>query len=957
MDTGIFTLEERGLDLDRLAHAESLFALGNGYLGMRGHPVSRIPSYHPGVFINGFYEIGQIPYGEDAYGFARTSQTMLDLPDCRYMTINIDGEVVSITSAWRRELDFAQGLLTEELTWTSAAGKRFVITWQTLLSMEEPSRGMVRLSVDGAEEAEISILSAIALPVIRTQEGLDPRIASLNSVASLKTLDTVFHTKDHGYAASFRTKESGLSLFCSAYHRLNTEAVVQERIDDSSLMPTLLFTARTKTLVLEKTFFYRQKEKKNKILGWEEVLASQKEHYSRFWQASDVVIKGDDELQQALRFNLFQLHQSVGRDGATSLAAKGLTGLGYEGQYFWDTEIYAMPLFTHTDPSVARALLTYRIATLDKARQRAEELSQKGALYPWRTINGLEASAYFPASTAQYHINADIAHALIQYLQVTEDYSILEDGGFDLLMETARLWVDLGFYDPRKRGQFCLHEVTGPDEYSALVDNNLYTNVMAAYHLEQAAHWAAWMKDAMPKVYQKAIERLALGDEEILSFAQAAEAMYIPFDKELQIHAQDDRFLTLQEWDEEKKGPIRHPMLLNYHPLVIYRHRLIKQADTILTMVLQSHRFTWYHRRRNFLYYERYTTGDSSLSAAVQAVAAYDVNLPEIGLEYLRETALMDIADLHQNTKDGLHTAAMAGSWMTLIYGIAGYRLQNQVPTFRPNLPEGWDELSFHLRYGQSVLTVQITEEETTYRTDTGTLSIRHRSTPLTVGEGGVRIKTKAVCKAVIFDLDGVITSTDGYHYRAWKALSDKEGWAFDESVNQRLRGVSRQESLQIILDYNNIVLDEGTKIALAEEKNRTYRASLADLGPKDILDGIPSLLGALKSRSIKVAIASASHNAPYILEKLGLTDSFDYIVDAKEVGVGKPDPEVFVRAAEALGVDVEECSGIEDAPAGIEAIRAAGMRAVGVGQAVDPSTCDVHVGRTDLLNLETIIF
>ena len=949
-----FLLEQDRLDGATLAHHESLFALGNGTLGLRGFPAGRTPAFHPGVFINGLYETFPIPYGEDAHGFARIGQTMIDLPDCRYLTVAVDGAPVDLRQgAWRRTLDMQSGVLEERLV-----GDGVSITWQTLLSFDAPSYGMLRVTIEAEAEREITIHSSIAPAERQRSEGLDPRIASLDSRASLETIATSFiEGPESGFQARFRTKESGLSLCCGAVHAFSEAVHTVQSLDPETLLPALTIGYTGRHLVAEKLFSYcRGEEQTIAWAGWDELLRRQKAHWRRFWQASDVVIDGDEELQQAIRFNLFQLHQSVGRDGKSSLAAKGLTGLGYEGQYFWDTEIYAMPLFTHTDPAIARSLIAFRISILDHARSRARELSQKGALYPWRTIGGPEASAYFPASTAQYHINADIAYALLQYLEVTGDRTILGEGGFDLLIETARLWVDLGFYNKRRGGLFCINEVTGPDEYSALVDNNLYTNVMAAHHLEQTARLVRQLQQRRPAEYAALAARLDFSEEEIEAFESAAASMYLPFDEEESINAQDDRFLTLQEWDTARQGEIRHPMLLHYHPLVIYRHRLIKQADITLAMVLQAHRFPWYLRRRNFLFYERYTTGDSSLSAAVQAVAAFDGHLGDLGMRYLRDTALMDIANLHGNTKDGLHTAAMAGSWMTVVAGVAGYRMIDGIPTFRPCLPAGWKRLAFSLRFGSTTLAIDIREEKTTYRTDVGSLTIRHRSDELEVGREPSSIGTKARIKAVLFDLDGVVTSTDAYHYRAWKRLADEHGWRFDRKLNQRLRGVSRLDSLKIILAHNGVSMGEQAMLALTKEKNAWYRASLEGLTSSDILAGIPALLEELKGRGIKLAIASASANAPFIVDKLGLGDRFDYLVPAEEVRVGKPDPEVFARAAEKLGLFCEECCGIEDAPAGIDAIKAAGMRSVGVGDAVDPASCDAHTGDTAHLSVNLLL-
>jgi alpha,alpha-trehalose phosphorylase len=584
-------------------------------------------------------------------------------------------------------------------------------------------------------------------------------------------------------------------------------------------------------------------------------------------------------------------------------------------------------------------------------------MNQKGALYPWRTINGLEASAYFPAGTAQYHINADIAYAIFQYLEVTGDDTILEEGAAEVLIETARLFLDLGFFNPEKGGQFCINEVTGPDEYSALSDNNCYTNVMVQHHFEGVVQLASRLQNENAKLWDRLVEKLSITDDEMSLFARASEHMYVPYDRKRGIHMQDDYFLNKEVWDVAKRGEIRHPMLLHYHPLVIYRHQVIKQADTVLGMLLQHHRFPWYQRKRNFAFYEPLTTGDSSLSACIQGIVAYDCGFLDLGSSYIRQTALMDIEDLHHNTKDGLHTASMAGSWMAIVYGLGGFRMQKGVPSFRPQLPVELQRLKFHLTFKGVVLTVTIEPEITTYEAKGGTLTVLHRSEVLTVGKEAVQCSTRAACKAVIFDLDGVITSTDEYHYRAWKRLADTHGWEFDEKINQKLRGISRRQSLQVILDHNQVSVTEEQMQEFTNQKNIWYRESLEELSPKDILPGIPELLERLKQHSVYTAIASASRNAPFILDRLGLSDSFDAVVPASEVVQGKPDPEVFARAADMLGLYPEECTGVEDASAGITAIKEALMRTVGVGSAVDPALCDAHVLDTADLTVDMLLW
>jgi beta-phosphoglucomutase len=957
-----------------LARRESLFSVGNGYFGLRGFFTERKPSHHPGVFINGFYELSPIEYGEHAYGFARWNQSMLDLPDSRYVEITIGDERFRMSEGkvleFHRELNFRTGILSRTVTWESPGGIQARISWQTLVSFVHMHLGAVRVIVETTPSVTVTLRSCIALPIARPRDAADPRVGSEPGRTALEHLSSCDFFQDGlcGLQSAYKTSVSNLYLTCGMVNRC-PEAEVSLQKDSSTGLQALDYSVEDGYVVFQKCFYYHSSDKpwdqiplesvmESRYLAasmsWETLATEQAEHLSQFWDDCDMEIMGDDALQQAIRFNLFQLYQSTGKDGFCSLAAKGLTGAGYEGHYFWDTEIYAMPFFTFTRPETARSLIQYRISILDQARARAKELSQKGALFPWRTINGLEASAYFPAGTAQYHINADIAYSIIQYIDVTSDTTILGDGAAELLCETARLWADMGFFNPRKNNSFCIHEVTGPDEYSALVNNNFYTNVMVQHHLLGTVRLMRMMQKEDPVSWRNLVSKIYLEDVELDVWEKAGLKMYVPYDEVLGIHPQDDSFLDREPWDFLGRDAGKYPLLLYYHPLVIYRYQVLKQADSILALFLLHAKFPWYQRKRDFDYYEPLTTGDSSLSACIQGIAAYDCGYAPLGMQYCRDTSLMDIEDLHKNTKDGLHTAAMAGSWMSMVYGLAGFRMVEGIPVFRPQLPKEWELLRFKLKLSGGVLDIAIRPDETVYTRTGPPLVIRHLSQQLEV-VSIARIRTKPTLRGVVFDLDGVISSTDEFHYQAWNTIAQKEGLRFSRELNARLRGVSRYDSLSIILDHNGKKLDTEKMSALMEEKNSLYRQSLKMLSHDDILDGIEPLLQTLRQKGIKLALASASKNAPYIIDRLGLEDSFDYIVPAEKLLFGKPDGEIFAKAADGLGLFPEECVGVEDAAAGITSILHAHMMAVGVGTAVKDAPCNLHVMDTSQLTYEKI--
>jgi alpha,alpha-trehalose phosphorylase len=461
--------------------------------------------------------------------------------------------------------------------------------------------------------------------------------------------------------------------------------------------------------------------------GFGQLLADQRAFLDAFWRRSDIQISVErPRAQQCLRWNLFQLLQASGRADESGIPAKGLTGQTYDGHYFWDMEMYVVPFLIYTSPRLARNVLRYRYGILDKARERARAVSQKGALFPWRTISGDEASAYYAAGTAQYHINAAIAHAIRKYVDVTGDRGFLYEYGAEMLVETARLWFDLGFFSERKNGRFCIHRVTGPDEYTTVVNNNTYTNLMARENLRFAADAVAEVREASPDSYRALVLRTGLEPGEEADWRRAADRMYVPFDASLGIHPQDDDFLELEKWDFEKRPRENYPLLLHFHPLVIYRHQVIKQADVVLAMFLLGQEFSPEQKKRNFEYYDQLTTGDSSLSACIQSIVAFETGSDDLGLRYLMNALLMDLGDAGGNVKDGCHIASMGGTWMGVVYGLAGLRDYDGRLSFHPN--KQVRDLRFRLTVRGQLLAVEITSDGATYTLEQGDgLTIYHK--------------------------------------------------------------------------------------------------------------------------------------------------------------------------------------------------------------------------------------
>jgi alpha,alpha-trehalose phosphorylase len=492
--------------------------------------------------------------------------------------------------------------------------------------------------------------------------------------------------------------------------------------------------------------------------GFQQLLTSQEQYMDDFWRRSDVRIKDISErrakrstveIQQAIRFNLFHILQASARAEEAGVPAKGLTGQAYEGHYFWDTEIYVLPFLTYTSPRIARNLLAFRYKMLPQARARARELGHRGAMFPWRTISGEEASAYYAAGTAQYHLNADIMYALRKYVQATADETFLRECGAEMLVETARLWLDLGFYSDAKGGKFCINGVTGPDEYNAVVNNNAYTNLMARENLRYAAQVVESLRTAEPDAYNALAHKTALEPSEAKAWIRAADSIYVPYDEKLKIILQDDNFLDREPWDFRNTPRDHYPLLLFYHPLNIYRKQVIKQADVVLAMFLLGDAFPTETKKRNFDFYDPLTTGDSSLSSCVEAIIAAQIGDMDKAIRYGMAALLMDLADVGGNVKDGCHIASMGGTWMMLTYGFGGMRDNDGTLSFWPRrAPEDNAILRFPVTYRGQLLEVEIGLDKVEYTLREGErLVIRHevqeveltRETPVVVRPVGRR--------------------------------------------------------------------------------------------------------------------------------------------------------------------------------------------------------------------------
>jgi alpha,alpha-trehalose phosphorylase len=734
-------LVERTYNPDYIAQTETLFALSNGFLGIRGSFEEGEPSFRPETLLNGFHETWPIVYPEQAHGFATTGQTIVPVPDGTTIRLFVDEDPVSCPRTevreFERTLDMRKGMLARSVVYQLADGRRFRVDTHRFVSLAQRHLACIRYQVTALDAAGRLVISSELRSPHGTQEGpsLDPRQS--RSFADEVLRPDVERVEGVRVIRTYRTARTGLAVAAGVDHDFDETTVTEVHTSLDGPVAHILFeieAAPGHSVSLTKWLAYHYGAEEATDLanragltlqrarerGHPGVLADHQHQLTDFWERSEVVWEGGPAGQQALHFSLFSIMQASQRSEGHGVPAKGLTGSGYEGHYFWDTEAYVLPFLIHTTPEVARSLLMHRVRMLPDARRRAGEVGCSGALFPWRTINGEEASSYYAAGTAQYHIDADIAYALDQYIRVTGDTDLLFRHGAELLVETARMWADLGFFSERHGGRFVINKVTGPDEYTTVVNNNLFTNLMAAENLRLAADAVDRVRTESPADHRRLLDRTGLGDDEVTTWRRAAEQIYVPYDSRAGVHLQDDSFLDHPPWDFAGTPPDRYPLLLHYHPLVIYRHQVIKQADVVLATVMLPDRFTAEERRRIFEYYDPLTTGDSSLSECIQAIAATDAGKYRSAEEYLVDAAAVDMADTAGNLRDGVHVASAGGTWMAVVHGFAGYRWRTRGPEFSPILPTRARRLRFPLRLRGSVLEMDIEEHRVTYRVKSG---------------------------------------------------------------------------------------------------------------------------------------------------------------------------------------------------------------------------------------------
>ncbi len=690
-------LVETGFNPLREREVESLLAIGNGYLGMRASLEEGNPHADPATLVSGIYELQ-----------AEGGSLLVNAPDWSALTLLINGEPLQLTpdnaNQHRRILDLRGGLLMRE--WTVQGLK---LTFWRFASMANPNLMCQRLVIEALEPVDLEVhfeLRANDPNLLYTRQVLSDGGIYVQTKAQVSQLVVGMGSISRVQATEALSKsvEVGTGAYeCWRGKVQPSQTWVMDRFVSIVTNRDALSEPMIKTITRQ----LRQAQAE----GWDNLLMEHRTEWADLWSQTDIAFNHQDNpLQCSVRFALYHLMIAAPQDAKpVSIGARALTGTVYQGHIFWDTEIFILPFYIYTWPSVARQLLMYRYRTLPAARQNAVDKGYRGALYPWESAEtGVEETPPYVrlpdgeiiiiyTGMMEDHIVSDVAFGVWHYWQATQDFVFLREAGAEMLLECARFWASR--VSTRPDG-YHIESVVGPDEYHENIHDNIFTNVMARWNLRIGAEVGRWLQAQAPDVWRYLKTAFRFSDEELNHWDGIAEQLHCDDDEPL--IEQFDGFFRLQPVDltQYQGEPAPLDMILGRHR--IQQTQVIKQADVLmLFLLLPDFRPDL---AAHFDYYEPKTAHGSSLSPAVHALLAARLGRVQLALKYLQLAVDIDLNNTMGNASGGVHAAAMGGVWQALIFGFAGIQFQEETVKVRPHLPADWQRFSFRLQYRQRTL-------------------------------------------------------------------------------------------------------------------------------------------------------------------------------------------------------------------------------------------------------------
>jgi kojibiose phosphorylase len=924
---------ETSFNPSELHHKETVFTLGNGYLGVRGSFEEGYTHEHSGTIINGVY---------DDVAIAATE--IVNCPNWLPLTIKVAGETFGMDKGeileYKRTLDMRLGILTRDVRWKSPSGHTLDLHFERFVSLASQHFLAIHCEITSLNYAgEVEVTAGFES---------EPHTLGIEHWQTIKEGGTDKIIWLHG-----KTLHSNIELSMAAKLVVENEADTFAREFECSSQLTKCFQIQPgETVSVEKIVtVYTSRETSTpaeialmdlvEAPSYSTMLATHIAAWERVWLDSDVIIEGDEKAQLSVRYNIFQILAATPRhDDKVSIPPKTLSGFEYRGHIFWDTEIFILPLLTFTQPALARNLLNYRYHTLPGARRKAENLGYKGAMFAWESAStGDEVTpSWVPdpngklvriwCGDLEIHINADIAYASWNYWQNTGDNQWMRDYGAEMILDTAVFWESRVSWNEQRQSYDILN-VIGPDENHEQVDNNAFTNVMVRWHLHTVGKLWEWLTKNHPEKATELAVKLNINPQNLENFAFIADNIYLNQDAETGLIEQFDGFYDLEYVNFDDYEPRNKSMQGILGVEETQARQILKQPDVLMMFYMMRDRFSLKTIAANWDYYTPRTDHvyGSSLGPAINAIIACDLNNPHEAYTHFMRAALVDLDNVRGNATQGIHAASAGGVWQAVVFGFAGIRVTENGITAYPSLPSHWKRLKFRLKWRSEWYQVDLNASR---EGDKKEIEIIPTSTPIISTSSQPSATDSNSIEGIIFDLDGVITDTSEFHYLAWKKLADEEGIPFDREANEGLRGIPRRESLMAILQGRPAT--ESQIQDMMERKNKYYIELMQSITPKDLLPGAAELLEELQAAGIKIALGSSSKNARTVIQRLGIADKFMAIADGYSVSNSKPAPDLFLFAAEKLGVSPQNCIVVEDAAAGIEAGLAADMKVVGLG-------------------------
>jgi maltose phosphorylase len=708
--------------------SESIFSLGNEYMGIRGYFEEGYSGNKLiGSYFNGIYE--QIGTGHSAYkGIVDKTEFMVNAVDWTYVRIECDGEELDLNKSkftdFRRELNMKTGELTRSFVWITTTGKKMKLMFERFLSMDQAHMAGQRLYVQALNfSGELNLKLGLDFSNPHANQGknlweVKDEYTSENEcsilAATIKTKQEVFSSCTVTGDIEWKARIEGNEKLVGNHYVMK----LTEGIETQVTKLVLNFTWNDTTQARDKSEFEAECKNAFVILkenSYHSLKMNTKQWWKDIWSISDIGIQGDDMNQQGIRFCIFQMHQTYhGVQKGAVIGAKGLTGEAYSGNTFWDTETYCLPFYIFNNVNAAKQLLMFRYDTLKEAQERAKSLDCKGAFYPIATISGLECCNLWQHASLQLQATTAVAFGLWHYDNITGDRAFVNEYGIPMLVEICRMLATRGDWNA-DHSAYGFYGVMGPDEFQMMVNNNCYTNYMGKASIDFTLNVLEELRKNDVSSYEKMLQSLDVTELELNTWKDLSAHMFIPYDETRKLFEQHEGFFKLPHVDVDKIPVEDFPLYHHWTYDRIYRNDMIKQPDVLMLMFLYNDRFTFEEIKNNYEYYTPRCIHESSLSPSVHSILASQIDKEKEAYDFFGFATRMDLDNYNRNSHEGLHTTSIAAAWMNIVYGFGGMRSDGLLLKFAPSIPEQWNEYDFRVTYQNTTITVVVNKQEATF--------------------------------------------------------------------------------------------------------------------------------------------------------------------------------------------------------------------------------------------------